>query len=291
MNTIIAVGSGPWGLSGPEFLVGYVATLTVCVIVAYSARRRAVLEISPLTALPRLDNVYQMAYLAADRRRVVQCAIAALATSERIRPQRSHRIEAVDGSEIAGIEAAVYRVIESRPGARYRDVCTALREDQQIGEIGSRLEQDGLRTTRSQRYAARRPVWLFVALGLIGVIRAVNGEHRHRPIGLLVLLLVVTAAIALYVACNPPRRTARGDAVLRSLRESHAAGLGPPSGVRYDNPAHGDALMAATAVALLGPVAIEDKDLRTALFGASASGGDGGGGGCGGGGCGGGCGG
>jgi uncharacterized protein (TIGR04222 family) len=97
MNSIVAVGGGPWGLSGPEFLACYVAALTVCVILVRTVRRRAVVDVSPQTGLARVDNLYEMAYLAGDLNRVVQCAIVALAVSERVRPQRSHRIEAVDG--------------------------------------------------------------------------------------------------------------------------------------------------------------------------------------------------
>jgi hypothetical protein len=132
----------------------------------------------------------------------------------------------------------------------------------------------------------------------------VEGASNHRPVGLLVLFLIITGIFCLVSIFITPDLTTRGGTrYLRQLKRSQKAGFAAP----VTSPAYlpGAVFGAPTVlaegalfgVALAGFAAVEDPTLRSALLagmptssgGSSCSSGGGGcgGGGCGGGGCGG----
>lgn len=145
-------------------------------------------------------------------------------------------------------------------------------------------------------------MWLLPVLAL-GVVRAVAGVSNGKPIGYLLLLMAVTALVALVLAVQSPDRLTRaGRRVLDRIRADNRhlrPGLSPSMSA-YGMTA------AATAVALYGTASMWRTDpgfasaagAPTATTGSSGGGSSGysgdsgssGGSGCGGGGGGGGCG-
>jgi hypothetical protein len=125
------------------------------------------------------------------------------------------------------------------------------------------------------------------------VARVVAGRGNGRPVGFLVLFLLVTAVVAAALARRVPDATELGRRTLQALRAEH------PRPVSGSSPAQ---LSMATALFGAGVLWAADSDIAMMLRvpreqgfyarfggdgGAGGGGGGGGGGGCGGGGCGG----
>jgi uncharacterized protein (TIGR04222 family) len=128
---------------------------------------------------------------------------------------------------------------------------------------------------------------LFLLLFAIGVTKFQIGISRHRPIGLLLVLLLATAVVGLVMMAKVPRTTLRGARLVKEQRAvnsplKYAATRNDKDATWRDD---------AMAVALFGMGGLATgSDLATALRVPQSGGGDGGSGGssCGGGGCGGG---
>lgn len=286
--------SQPWGLSGPEFTGLYVVGFVVSLVIVFGGR--ALLSRQDFrtsnTNVPLVD-VYQAAFLAGGPRRVVDTAIVTLALHEQVLVARGGRITAVTGAAVSGpIESAVYQELhpaESRPALHRR-----LRDHPAVTSIGDHLRAQGLLLNDSRQLLWRLVVLAPVAVGLIGVARAVNGAYLHRPIGNLVALLVMTAAVIFFLLrigfSAQQRPSPRGREAVRRVRqecrECRGAATGVLRGATWEPQVVG--------VAVLGFTGLTDPDLRAALFSPTGNnwGGDSGGAGagCGGGGGGGGCG-
>ncbi len=277
----------PLGLSGPEFLVLFVGAyvLSVCAVfwirgMLCGARGQRVGIDQPL------DDIYRMAFLAGGPRRVVDTAIAQLALSGRMLVARSGGLTLAAGS--IGHDAVEEVVVDAtcETGSDGRRRVKRLRRHPQICAVGERLRADGLLPTGVRVLLCRAVALLPGAVWLAGVVRLVHGAELHRPVGVLIVLLVVTAVVSFVVwyivAVGAGHRpTADGQRALAAAREEY-------DGRASDGVLSGSAQV--LGVALLGFAALTDPDLRGALVGATGSSSDGGGGGCGSGGCGGGCG-
>jgi uncharacterized membrane protein YgcG len=129
----------------------------------------------------------------------------------------------------------------------------------------------------------------FVPLLALGAARVAAGSTNGRPVGFLVVFLLVTVVVAAALARRVPNATELGRRTLQALRAEHPR---PGSGA---SPAQ---LSMATALFGAGVLWAADTDIAMMLrvpreqgfsagFGGDGGGGGGGGGGCGGGGCGG----
>ena len=123
---------------------------------------------------------------------------------------------------------------------------------------------------------------------LFGLVKVVVGVSRHRPVGFLVILLLVLTAVGIGIA-SKPRRTLRGDAALAVSKERsvRAARAPLPGELALAFALGGAAVLVGTPAEAYGAV------LRKLAIGGDGGGsvdggcGGGGSGGCGGGGCGG----
>jgi uncharacterized protein (TIGR04222 family) len=276
----------PWGVSGPEFLalyvVGFLAALAVmlgvhAVLARVGTRARAD---------ERLD-VYQAAYVAGGRRRLVDTAIAALALRDKVLVSRGGRLTPVEGTPPNGpVEAAVGRLL-TYPMSR-RAMHRKMRNDPAVLAVHHQVRSRGLVLDGTQALVWRLMVVLPVAVFVVGVARAVNGMNMDRPTDNLQMMLFFSVVVLYWVLAT--RLTvsrvpsAAGRAALRVLRKEHR-----PSS---RNARRASVEHQLAGVAVVGYAAIFDPSLRTALSSssASASGGGSSGSGCGsgGGGCGGG---
>jgi uncharacterized protein (TIGR04222 family) len=307
---ITAAAADTWGISGPDFLLGY-AGLAVLATGYCLVRRRALTagpDRPPVTDWSR--RPHDLAYLNGGADLAVYSALSAMHLRGTVVSERG-RVSAVgtldrrpDDLERAIHRGAAKTVHRNRLPGQHA-VCTAL------GAAHKRLVADGLLLSDQQRSRIRRGALAVVAVAALGLVRLLAGMAEARPVGYLVALLagVVVVAVGLLVAV--PRRTRLGAATLARLRaEEH---LLSPS-LRPDWTAHGPEA-AALAVGLFGMSALWASDpafaeeLAVAKAAGASGGGDGGGWGvsswssgdggggdsgggssCGGGGCGGGCG-
>lgn len=215
----------------------------------------------------------------------VLAALSAMHVASRITSSRRRRVQTVGavGPDASELERAIHLCAQhpvpraTLPGAP--PVAEAL------GHIERRLIDAGLLLTAEQRKRIRRTGWMLWAVVATGAICAIVGYLAGKPIGVLLAVVAVGAAV---FSLTAPRRTDRGNAELTRLRTAHAS-LSPRS--RPDWRVYGPE-GAALGVAVFGSSALWAADPALAKkLGAptqSVSHWDGGGGGCGsggGGGC------
>lgn len=285
----------PWGLSGPQFTglyaAGYVVAVVLVFVVQGVLARAGSRDANPPVHL----DTYQAAYLAGGPGRVADTAVAALALRGSLHIARNGLLTMAGGATAHGpVETAALAACV--PSGRISRVRLRLRQEPSVTVLGEELRAWGLLLHGRRAVLWRLVLLLPVAVWVTGAVRAVNGANLNRPIGNLLILLVISG-IATFVLLSRRRLRRRpsplGRAVLAELRARHASVPAPRRRTVEDS------AMAMTGVAVLGLAAVDDPALRSALLGSigsTSSGGGGdsggsgsscGGGGCGGGGCGG----
>lgn len=284
-------------LRGPEFLRLYLSLVALATVTALLARwwfRRPVddawIEDAPL-------DPYEIAYLKGAEPLAVNAALASLVHcgalvvdpgSRRLVPTAS------PGTGAHELERAVHQAVERFNGnvKRLHEVSRDL-----TAKLSERLDEEGLicsrETARLVRLGSLIP---FLAVLLLGSLKIMIGMQRDRPVSLLVMICVFTAALTLVFLVKRPHQTRRGSRLLRRLSLSSAALHQTAASMRGRTTLKPQDV--ALAVGLFGMGVMANGSLRDLKLliqppgtsSGSGCGGGCGGGGCGGGGCGGGCG-
>jgi uncharacterized protein (TIGR04222 family) len=291
-----------WGISGPQFLLLYVALFAVTAAVVATARRRALATPEGRTATPARLDPYEAAYLNGGVSLVATTAISGLLrgglVASTARRGRWVRLSPRTAPAAAAhpVEWAAYQVVAANPGRTLGDLRAALAREPAMTALGERLRRGGLVPSPEQRARYRAAALWFLPLLALGAARVAAGSANGRPVGFLVALLVVTVVVAVGLALQVPQTTELGRRALQQLRLANprpTGGLAPAE--------------MTMAMALFGAGVLWTADSDTALLlrvprehsayggagtdggvGGGCSAGGGGGGGCGGGGCGGG---
>ncbi|GHF52553.1 hypothetical protein GCM10017566_27410 [Amycolatopsis bartoniae] len=272
-------------MSGPQFIGVYVAALVVALALMFALRR--VVSRVPVAAAQAPLSLEEAAFLVGGPHRVVDSAVAGLIDAERLRVQRGGKLQAV-GRQAAGerLEQAVFAYVREHDSRTLSQVRGALGDHDVVRWAHASLTERGL-LVRPRVPRLLVPALPLLAVVALGVARLVNGVALHRPVGFLVLLLIV-AVLVTGVALWPRARwlSAPGREVRASVE-----GKAPERNGHVGLPALTGAV---GLVAVGGLVAFPDEaiaaQLRSAMPSSSSGGGDSsscGGGGCGGGGCGG----
>jgi uncharacterized protein (TIGR04222 family) len=293
-------------LRGPDFLLFYAILLLLGAACAFALRQLlrgpgdSGVDLGKGGAL----HPAEVAYLAGGPKAAIDAATAALVQRGVLMVTKTTRYLQPTGGpvpqDLHPLEKAVFSAVSGEGGkavgALRRDVKTAAEQ------LTLRLQSLDLSPPPERRLLIRVvPMLVMLAVLLVGVLKISVGVGRHRPVGFLVFLCIVTGIVAVAFAAAPAFRTRKGAAFLRRLREVNAplrtTALHAPTGQLA--PAD-----LALAFALFGPAMLvygPAEDLRQALLpprsggsgcggGSSGCGGGscgGGGGSCGGGGCGG----
>lgn len=302
---VYAAAGDTWGIGGPTFLRGYL-TAAAIVLIGTLVHRRRLLRGQALT--PTDPRPQAAAYLNGGAKLAVYASLGGLRTAGAIAVSVGRLRQA--GSLPAGatpLDQAVYHAAGQR--LRPREL---IRHDQvtaAVHRLRSEVERSGLVVTAEQRRAARIGPLILLGLVVLGVARLIAGTANDRPVGYLILaLLVLVPTTALLL--RAPRRTRTGNDVLARMRaaNAHLAPSQRPSWRTYgpSGAALGVALYGGAALWAADPVFASAADVQRRFAasgypGSSGSGGSGGatttcgggggscggGGGCGGGGCGG----
>jgi uncharacterized protein (TIGR04222 family) len=282
-----------WGISGPRFLLLYVALFAVAALVVVLARRRALAAGQGAVVPTRLDP-YEAAYLNGGGQLVATTAVSnllrggLLADAGHGRRGRQVRLvtTAAPPAGVHPVEWATYELVAARPERALGEVRAALGRSPAVAAVRERLRLGGLVPTPEQRTAYRATALWFVPLLALGVARVAAGSANGRPVGFLVVLVAATVVAAAAMCLRVPHATALGRQTLRRLR---AETRRPTVGA---SPAE-----LGMATALFGTGVLWAADVETAMalrvpreHGGFLGGGDGGGGGGDGGGGGGSCG-
>ncbi len=141
----------------------------------------------------------------------------------------------------------------------------------ELAELGFVPKQDPIDTFKAAATFA-----MFIPI-ILGIAKIVIGSHRGHPVGILVVLVVLTWVIGLPMVLKSPYRTQAGTAALARLRRER--------GRAARAPVAGEVMF---AFALTGAAVLAGRSYHGFFIPKRGGGGDFGG--CGGGGCGGGCG-
>lgn len=263
----------PFDWTAEPFLTLYFGLAAVILLWGFRARSM----IGPAAQATRQLSVPELAYLSGGARRLGDAILLSLASGNgaTIDP-KGHRITVTDLTPLATLmgRSTVLTVQPDMTRQQFQAAVTPIAE-----QVQWRLRELGYSPTEDQMTSFRMAVLPFVGLLLVfGIIKVVVGSERHHPVGILVVLLFLTALAGIVLA-KQPIRTRAGKDVLQSYQSSHARAARAP----LDH----ELLL---AVALSGAVVLSGTPYA-AVHAASQtmSSGDGGGSGCGGGG-GGGCG-
>ena len=295
----MAAAGDTWGIGGPLFLAVY-AVLAVAVVVVVTRVRRALADV-PTRPAPGLDRLpYDVALLNGGAELALCAALSAMHRTGTITVGgRGTVVAAVRPEGRADeLERAVHRAAAT-PLPR-RELAGVGAVASVLARIESRLVGAGLLLDERQRARIRAACWPTFALAGLGVARIVAGSARGRPVGFLVLLVLVVVAVGVGQLCVVRRRTVAGDAALRELAQRHHA-LSPsmrpdwtvygPSGAALAVGVFGLGALWAADPAFAGELALQRAAVAGSGGTTSGDGGSGsscgGGGGCGGGGCGG----
>jgi uncharacterized protein (TIGR04222 family) len=283
-----------WGISGAQFLLLYLVLFAVTVLGVVLARRRALA--SDGAAVPARLDPYEAAELNGGDDLVVITAASnllrsgSLVNAGRRRGQPARLVTGPAPDPAAHpVEWAVYQEVATSPNRRLNDLRAELEQTSALAALRERLRLRGPAPTPEQRARCRAAALWFVPLLALGAARVAAGSANGRPVGFLVVFLLVTVVVAAALARRVPNATELGRRTLQALRAEHPR---PGSGA---SPAQ---LSMATALFGAGVLWAADTDIAMMLrvpreqgfsagFGGDGGGGGGGGGGCGGGGCGG----
>jgi uncharacterized protein (TIGR04222 family) len=301
----LAAAGDTWGISGPTFLMYYLATAAV--VVVGSILHRARLFAGRREANRRRLTSDQAAYLNGGPRLAVYAALAGLRHAGAIGLGPDGALTRA-GSLPAGsttLDQAIYHAAGN--GVRPRALAAQQWVADALTDLRERLERDGLALTADQRRAARTGPLLLLALAAVGLLRTFAGLSNDRPVGFLILAVLALGAVALVQLLRTPTSTRAGREALKSLQADNRY-LSPS---RHPSYATYGATGAALGVALFGTASLYAMDpafasaaevqrqfagggdgaagggASTGATCSGAAGCGGGGGGCGGGGCGG----
>jgi uncharacterized protein (TIGR04222 family) len=264
-----------WGISGPQFLILYGTILVVTGAVVFAIRRRISgrwdrVGLAGLRA-PELSP-YEVAILKGGDSLALTVAVCRLKEAGALALAESGSLE------VAGplppqpdpLEKWAYAVVQESPG-RSKAVLDKRAAEPALAPIRERLWALGLLLEPRQRALIRWQLFWFVPVFGLGVARLIAGSQNHRPVGLLVLLMLA-GAYGAYEVTKPPIATLAGTRVLKQLEQD--------SSIFSSYGFAGD-----VALSGFGALWAADATLATALGLKQGTGGfGGGGGGCGGGG-------
>ncbi|WP_028925956.1 TIGR04222 domain-containing membrane protein [Pseudonocardia acaciae] len=249
-----------WGLSGPTFLLFYLALAGFIMIAALAARRTMRTRRAPAYGTHVLetegDGPYLAAYLNGGPKLAMIAALSSLRVAGLVRG-RDHRCERV-GTPTSGWLPRLERAILDEAGSSPKVTRLVRREPvaAALDALRDELVRRRLLVSDRDRAAFRRWHWAMVAVFALGVVRLMAGASDGKPIGYLVLSLLLVGVLTVLLRAIPPRRTVLGETELARLRSEHRH-LSPS--MRPDWTANG-AMAAALAVGAFGAGALWTAD-------------------------------
>lgn len=212
----------PLALPAPDFLWLYVLLLAASLLLSLYAGRR----LRPDGTLRTVSDPDSLALLVGGPARLADTAVARLMTAGVLVADKAGRFVRT-GREPALLASPVDRAMVALPATgQWPDLCKAARAG--TASVHRQLQRDGLMIDDDMLRQLRLvQVLPFIALLMLGTARLVRGNMLDRPVGYLMVLLVITIVIAL-ARLSVDRRTHAGTAVIREARDAcHRLRLAP----------------------------------------------------------------
>ncbi|WP_309891922.1 TIGR04222 domain-containing membrane protein [Archangium sp.] len=255
----------PLDWSGPQFLMGYAVFLVVAFVAARVCQHLLRTPAEPPGPSELDMDPYEVAALQ-DLDTVTQTVVATLVRNGQLSIADGNlRVTSELPSDAHRLEKAVYRKVKHDEGATPTELHAAVKIE--MAALERALHLRGFLLPREQ---ARRLMWtsllIFTAALGLGVLKVLIGIGRDRPVAFLVFLLLFATGLgySILVTSGNSRRSRRGDAALKLLREENQPLLVT---VASEGPALSSGHL-AMAVALFGTSALagsSHRELRTML--------------------------
>lgn len=251
-----------WGLTGPQFLVLYLAGLVVSILVAVLAHRQ-VRRAGPATTTGRLSPD-DIAYLAGGGGQVVLAAVARMLERGMLRAARDGTITVTQvlPQHPLDREIAAHLHRTGSGTSRLRWLRDRFQHHKLVNQVRNRLVSLGLVVSqRQQRTARLTGAFVFGLLFVIGVARYSAGQAAGKPTGYLTALLTINVLlIGLALWIRGGRLTESGRRTLATIRPR----------IGHEPAASADGLVlvgssAAFLVAVGGVAAFPDEEVSKAL--------------------------
>jgi len=268
----------PFNWTAEPFLTLYVALAAVIFLLGFSVRS----EIGPAASAARQLSVLELACLSGGARRFGDAVLLSLTSGNGATiSSGDYKITVTSQTPLAILRGRP-SLLQFQPGMTRQEFQTAIKPF--LEQVQGRLQQLGYCPTDEQMAAFRMSVLPFVGLLLMfGMTKAFIGAGRHHPIGILVVLLILTAFAGIVVATRPAR-TRAGKDVLRDYQASKARAARAPLDheLLLAVALSGTVVLSGTAHASVHAASQTMSGGGDGGSGCGGGGGDGGGGGCGG---------
>ncbi|MBV8500148.1 MAG: TIGR04222 domain-containing membrane protein [Paucibacter sp.] len=279
----LALPANPLAWPGKNFLLLYIVLMAL----GYVATRlwRRALRVGPQPAsMGQLDR-FETALLAGGPQRVVDAAVAEMLSTDQLLWDRDKKqlVQAPGGA--APVEPVLAGVLQelqrnARPPLSPRGALSDC-----IRQLGDRLQRGGLWLDPDQsRRLAWRPMLISAGLLLFGAAKLAVGLRNDRPVGLLVILMIMTFFGSLGMALAAGRRSRAGEERLSELEQSlqHSVRAPRSSDLALAVALGGTGVLIGTAYAGYHRQVHASDSSSGGDSGGDGGGGDGGGSGCGG---------
>lgn len=265
----------PFDWTAGPFLALYATIAVIVFLLGFRLRSM----IGPAAQATRQLSVLELAYLAGGARRLGDAVLLSLTSGNgaTIAP-KGHKITVTDQTPLATLMGRP-TLLTVQPEMTRQQFQTAVKP--LVERVQGRLQKFGYSPTDDQMTSFRMTVLPFVVLLLaFGMIKVVVGAERHHPVGILVVLLVLTAFAGVALA-KSPTRTRAGKDVLQTYQASHARASRAPLDheLLLAVALSGAVVLSGTAFA---SVYAASRTMNSGGDGGGCGGGGGGGGGCGG---------
>jgi uncharacterized protein (TIGR04222 family) len=255
------------------FLTLFVAVVALAVLIVFAMRQA--IKAAPASLGYTTTDQVELAWLTGGRRRATDTVLVAFLESGSAKLEGSKfEVNPAGGSPPSGFLRFAGYVTAARSVADFR---RAIQPG--LDQVHDRLAARGLVPSRAQlaRLDARTMAIFAVPLAL-GVLKCIVGVNRDRPVGILVVLLIVTFGIALALVRNKPFRTQAGETAGADAQRGMARAARAPE----ENEVVLAFALSGAAVLAGRPYAPLLRPSAGSASGCAGSGCGGGGGGCGG---------
>ncbi len=222
-------------------------------------------SVGPVDARGDGLGALHLAYLSGGTGQAAGVALVALLEAGAATPDRARRIIRFDPSVPVHTEFQPFRYVNGGEADRARfEVEFASRWQRLHDDLARRGLVPGVDQVARWR---RQAVLVLCVPLLLGAGKVAVGMSRDRPVGILTLLLILTAVLGAVVLTPRPHRNLAGAAILAAARRAHARAARAPLPEEM-----------ALAYALTGSAVLAGREYRWALApnNSSSSGSDGG---------------
>lgn len=215
-------------MNGPAFLTFYAVVLLGLTFWSVLRARKALDRHQDTRYFPELTDPYSLAYLSAGAGRVAQLVVVRLLELGEIEwiadgdQPRIARKSSKPNPQLVEFERWMLQIAGSQGsrGIPLQEAYQKILPYTRAFEV--KLAALGLRPTERERAkaSAAAAIPLFILLGL-GILKIVVGISRDKPVGFLVLFLVITFVILLFVSRATGRLTTKGQEFLNQKRADY----------------------------------------------------------------------